>query len=168
MSASENPPGVPRWLPEQTLLDVIRHIPTPSIDLVVVNTRGEVLLGYRTNEPAKDSWFVPGGRITKDEPLAAAFARIARTELGLELDYHTDARLLGVYEHFYDTNFAGVDGITTHYVVLAHRVDLPEGTDIHPDAQHGEMRWWPVEEMATDPAVHPYTREYGELLRKRG
>ena len=46
------------------------------------NARGEVLLGLRTNEPAKDRYFVPGGMITKNEQLAEAFARIVKNETG--------------------------------------------------------------------------------------
>jgi colanic acid biosynthesis protein WcaH len=40
-------------------------------------------MGWRENEPAKRTWFVPGGRIRKDEKIADAFERIIRTETGL-------------------------------------------------------------------------------------
>lgn len=146
-------------------LQVVRHAPLVSIDLVVENAAGEVLLGLRNNEPAKGYWFVPGGSIRKGERLADAFAQVARDELGLSLKIG-DARFLGVFEHLYDTNFAEVPGVGTHYVVLAYRVTLPDGAAPRPDAQHGAMRWWPWDRIVADPAVHPYTRAYAGPARE--
>lgn len=49
------------------------------------NTQGQVLLGQRLNRPAQGYWFVPGGRIHKDETMTQAFARLTKEELGVEL-----------------------------------------------------------------------------------
>jgi colanic acid biosynthesis protein WcaH len=40
-------------------------------------------MGWRGNDPARGTWFVPGGRIRKNEKIADAFERIIRTETGL-------------------------------------------------------------------------------------
>jgi hypothetical protein len=48
---------------------VVRLAPLVSIDLIIRNARGEVLLGLRNNEPAKGLFFVPGGIIRKQERL---------------------------------------------------------------------------------------------------
>ena len=37
------------------------------MDIIIINRKKEVLLGKRTNEPAKNTWFVPGGCIRKNE-----------------------------------------------------------------------------------------------------
>lgn len=140
-------------------LHVVRHAPLVSVDLIVENARGEVLLGLRNNEPARGAWFVPGGRVRKGERIAEAIGRVAGAELGVRVDPGA-AAFVGVFEHLYDTNFAGAPGFGTHYVALAYRIRLPEGAAIRGDAQHGELRWWPVATAATDPAVHPYTRAY--------
>jgi colanic acid biosynthesis protein WcaH len=140
-------------------LRVVRNAPLVAVDLIVENARGEVLLGLRENEPARGTWFVPGGVVRKDERLADAIARVAVAELGVAVDPGA-AWFMGVFEHLYDTNFAGAEGFGTHYVVLAYRLRLPEGADIRPDAQHGALRWWPVAAAAADPAVHPNTRAY--------
>lgn len=149
--------------PRETFIEIVRHTPLVSIDLVVSNGRGEVLLGLRENEPARGYWFVPGGRICKDERIPAAFARITRDELGRALPYE-EAEFLGVYEHLYDRNFADEPGFGTHYVVLAHRVRWPEEVAVRSDDQHRELRWWPVERMAQDAGVHEYTRVYAAAL----
>jgi colanic acid biosynthesis protein WcaH len=122
------PPHVPPRLPPSLLshaeLDtVIRLAPLIAIDLIIRNARDEVLLGLRKNEPAKGCYFVPGGVILKNERLADAFARLIKNETdhAARLD---DARLIGVYEHFYDNNRSGNGGYGTHYVVLGYEFSM--------------------------------------------
>ena len=106
---------------DQKLLQVIDSTPLVSIDLILQNSMGEVLLGKRTNRPALNSWFVPGGRIRKNERIAEAFKRISLKELGCELSLE-NAELLGGFDHIYEDNYLNQKGINTHYVVLAYRV----------------------------------------------
>ena len=146
-------------LDSATFLKIVELTPLVSIDLIVFNDKDEVLLGYRKNRPARDSWFVPGGKILKDERIHQAFRRISQAELGLELDPAL-ANFKGVYEHLYRDNFAGVEGISTHYIVLAHEFSLPAGTRIKGDEQHAELRWWQVADLLADPAVHENTKDY--------
>jgi colanic acid biosynthesis protein WcaH len=146
-------------------LQVVRLSPMVSIDIIVRNPRGEVLLGLRANEPAKGTWFVPGGRVLKNESLDAAFGRITRVELGVSLS-RADARLLGPYEHLYGRNFANAPGIGTHYVALAHEIEVAQGISAPADDQHGEFRWWRVEDLLNSPDVHPYTKAYFQLATR--
>ena len=73
------------FLSQEDFATVVRSTPLISIDLIVENERGEFLLGKRTNRPAQGFWFVPGGRVQKDETLANAFERLTLAELGLQL-----------------------------------------------------------------------------------
>lgn len=145
-------------LPPEQWLEVVARAPLCSIDLILRDPRGRVLLGLRNNEPARGCWFVPGGCIRKNERIAEAFARIAADELGLQARLE-DARLLGVYEHFYDRNFAGVAGITTHYVVQAYEMRLMSAA-VQADAQHSELRWFEVDALLDSAAVHENTKVY--------
>jgi len=70
------------YLDTKTFKTVIASTPLIAIDLIVVNERKEILLGKRLNQPAKNYWFVPGGRILKNETLDNAFKRLTLTELG--------------------------------------------------------------------------------------
>jgi colanic acid biosynthesis protein WcaH len=142
-----------------TFLKIVELTPLVSIDLIVFNDSGEVLLGYRRNRPAQDSWFVPGGKILKDERIPSAIRRISLAELGLELDPAL-AKFKGVYEHLYGDNFAGAEGISTHYIVLAHEFHLPAGARINGDDQHAELRWWKAVDLLVAPAVHENTKAY--------
>ncbi len=49
-------------LDDEKFLEIIDLSPLVSIDLIVYNDKNEVLLGKRANRPAKDYWFVPGGK----------------------------------------------------------------------------------------------------------
>ena len=147
-------------LSESDFRDVVRNTPLVSIDLVIADPSGAILMGWRENEPAKGTWFVPGGRIRKDERIADAFGRIIRTETGLVKSL-TDSRFGGAYEHLYATNCFGEAGFGTHYCVLAYVVRLGERPDITHDRQHAGVAW-----LAPSSAdIHPYSRVYFDLLR---
>ena len=150
-------PPVRQLLPRQEFLEVVRLAPLVSIDLIVRDAAGRVLLGRRSNRPAQGWWFVPGGSIRKDETLDAAFTHIARAELGLELRREA-AQLLGVYEHFYPDNAGGED-FGTHYVVLAHTLELDAGL-APPLEQHEDYRWLTPAELLRSAGVHYNTKAY--------
>jgi colanic acid biosynthesis protein WcaH len=118
-----------------------------------------VLVGRRTNEPAKGSLFVPGSRISKNEAKAAAFRRITREELGRELSIE-EGRFLGVYEHFYPTNRYELPGFGTHYVVMAFELALVLDPATLPQDQHAEYLWLTPEELLAHPEVHANTKAY--------
>lgn len=146
-------------LPKEVLIEVVRSAPLVSIDLIARRPDGAVLLGYRRNRPAQGFWFVPGGRILKGERMAEALVRIVRRELGEAVPV-TGWRGAGVFEHLYDDNFAGVEGVGTHYVVLPHCLDVSADVVLAPDDQHDALQWFPVPELLARADVHPYTKAY--------
>jgi len=137
---------------------VVASTPLISIDLVVYNAQGQVLLGQRLNRPAKGDWFVPGGRICKDESMAVAFSRLVQEELGLTRTIQ-DAQFIGPFEHFYSDNFSGVD-FSTHYVVLGYRLQVDIDLDSLPQEQHHHYRWFDVSELLASDEVHLHTKWY--------
>ena len=145
---------------KKDFIEVVRLTPLVSIDLIVRNARGQVLLGWRKNQPAKDTWFVPGGRIRKeDEGIPSAFKRVSRKELKVELDIQ-DAEFLGVYEHRYDTNVAEKPGFGTYYIVLAYQADLDVDLDSLPKDQHSNYQWFYVDDLRNCSNVHQNVKNY--------
>ncbi|WP_310633026.1 GDP-mannose mannosyl hydrolase [Paraburkholderia sp.] len=142
------------------LLDVVRLAPLVAIDLIVVDAQGRVLLGQRRNRPARGTWFVPGGRIRKEERLDAAFTRIVETELGIAGMQRAAARFGGVYEHLYPDNFAAENGIGTHYVVLAYAFTLDSTVPVGRFDQHSQYAWLTPEEILARDDVHANTKAY--------
>jgi len=140
-------------------ISIVESTPLVSIDLVIIAPDGKALLGRRLNKPAKDYWFVPGGRIRKNERIGEAFVRICETELGTALPFD-QARLLGAYDHIYDDNFSGLNEVNTHYVVLGYMLVVRQDIHFTHDAQHDRFRWWGIEELLADPLVHQNTKNY--------
>jgi colanic acid biosynthesis protein WcaH len=144
-------------LPPDKFLQIVEATPLVSVDLIIRNPAGEILLGKRNNPPAQDFWFVPGGRIRKNEQISEALQRVCRAELHADL---AKATLLGVYDHLYEDNFLNQPGIGTHYVVLGFECALQQGQTVRPDPQHSEVRWWPIPALLENSAVHENTRRY--------
>jgi colanic acid biosynthesis protein WcaH len=153
-------------LSREDFLVVVRNAPLVSIDLIVRDAQGRVLLGLRNNRPARGWWFVPGGVVRKDERLEQAFRRISEAELGT-IRERAAARFIGPYEHLYEDNFAGEPDFGTHYVVLAWELGLPADAGALPRQQHRDYRWVSVDELGLDPAIHPNTRAYAASLTQR-
>ena len=148
------------YLSKEKFSGVIALTPLVSIDLLVKNSEGKFLLGYRNNKPAQGNWFVPGGRILKNESMDQAFQRLCNEELGIDC-CRNQAQFLGPYEHFYsDCVFS--DDITTHYVVLGYQIKLNHSLSQLPSEQHDLYRWFTKEEMLTNKDVHVHSRWYVE------
>lgn len=144
---------------DKEFLKIIDSTPLVSIDLIIENQNEKILLGKRVNRPAQDYWFVPGGRIVKNEKLASAIKRISSTELG-ETILMPDVQLLGAFDHIYKDNFLNESSINTHYVVLAYKINCKSNFEIKPDNQHSEIKWWSKHDLLNNPDVHQNTKNY--------
>ena len=142
----------------ETFKTVVASTPLVSIDLIVRNSQGQVLLGLRNNRPAQGFWFVPGGRICKDETMGFAFSRLTEGELGVKAEID-QACFIGPYQHFYSDNFSGED-FSTHYVVLGYELTLDIDLTSLPADQHHDYRWFSVEELLASDLVHQHTKDY--------
>ncbi|NMM38077.1 MAG: GDP-mannose mannosyl hydrolase [Glaciimonas sp.] len=154
-----------QFLPAELFANVVAHAPLVAIDLIVTDAQGAVLLGLRNNPPAQGYWFVPGGRIRKNETIDTAFMRIAEDELGYAMHIGR-SRLMGVFEHFYDVNFAGVTGASTHYIVFAYQLQTEYPLLALSRQQHSQTVWMQPDQAKQHPLVHPYTHAYFELATK--
>ena len=149
-------------LDTKTFKTVIENTPLVSIDLCLV-CDGQVLLGKRTNEPLKDEWFTPGGRIHKNETWQHALLRIVKAELGLCDTAVEDFALMGMWDHFYN-NSALDQNTSTHYVNLPHYAEFKSKPQIVLDDQHGEFKWFDLSVVSNDEKFHPYMRNYSSWL----
>ncbi|EHI9274472.1 GDP-mannose mannosyl hydrolase [Vibrio vulnificus] len=147
------------FLSKQRFSQVIESTPLVSIDLVIEDETGQVLLGERLNRPAQGFWFVPGGRILKNEKLEDAFSRLTQEELGQEFEL-SQAKLLGPYTHLYDDNVFGNE-FTTHYVAIAYKlIVIRSDLNLPMDVQHSRYRWCDKYELLISDNVHTHTKWY--------
>jgi colanic acid biosynthesis protein WcaH len=137
---------------------IAANVPVVSVDLLV-HHNGGLLLGKRTNKPAKGEYFVPGGTVLKGEGRREAVHRVATAELGCDVLIDDE---LGVYDHRYDS--AASDGVDSkHYLATAYIV-TPTAETFMEDDQHEEFRTF----TAPFPSLHRYVARYVRDLRRNG
>lgn len=158
---------LPGFIPKDKYLEIMKYTPLISTDIVVFNSQGEVLLGKRTTEPAKNEWFVPGGRLRINETCHAAITRIAVQELGIILDKKMPnqhrPKPLGVYHQTYNSNFENND-YGAHYITFAYTLELEDSMSVNylptPDYQHSEFKWWSISDLLKSDKVNIYCKNY--------
>lgn len=158
------------FLDSETFKTVIKSAPLVSIDLCLL-FEDEMLLGKRNNEPLKDEWFTPGGRIRKNERWQNALRRIALSELGLSIDNLRTFELMGIWDHFYQNSYFDQD-ISTHYVNLPHFTQLEHKPELLMDDQHRKLGWFKLSRVATGEEFNIHIRNYAlyliEMVSKHG
>lgn len=84
-------------LSKEDFLKSFEFAPRLAIELLIENPKGELLLIKREHEPFIGDWHVPGGFLLKDEPINDCIRRLAKEELGLEINPKKTERL-GLFE----------------------------------------------------------------------
>jgi ADP-ribose pyrophosphatase YjhB (NUDIX family) len=112
----------------------------PSVNVVVVNDAGEILMIRRTDN---DNWAVPGGAIDLGESVAQAAVRETREESGIECDI---TGIVGIYSDpkhvlLYTSNGEVRQEFS---IVLTAR---PLSGQPTPSSETSEVRWVPVSEV---------------------
>lgn len=64
---------------------IYSKVPRLCVDIVIKTDRG-ILMTLRDIEPYKDLWHIPGGTVLYSETIEEAVKRIARQELGIEVE----------------------------------------------------------------------------------
>lgn len=148
------------YTPKQDYLNVIKNNQLIALDLIIINQKNEVLLGYRNNNPAKNTWFTFGSRLFKEEFFHDACERISSNELGINIKLK-DCVKHGVYHHNYPNNFDN-DDFGTNYIVFAFVYKVNENIidSINGDNQHNMYKWFSVENIKNEDNVHEYVKNY--------
>jgi ADP-ribose pyrophosphatase YjhB (NUDIX family) len=124
----------------------------PSVNVVVVNDAGEILMIRRTDN---DNWAVPGGAIDLGESVAQAAVRETREESGIECEI---TGIVGIYSDpkhviLYTSNGEARQEFS---IVLTAR---PLSGQPTPSSETSEVRWVPVSE------VRDYTMDRSMRIR---
>lgn len=81
-------------IPNDEYKKILENIPICCVDLIIKGKKG-VLLVLRADEPLKNFWWIPGGRIYKGEKIENAVIRKAYEETGLKVKIEKN---MGTYE----------------------------------------------------------------------
>jgi ADP-ribose pyrophosphatase YjhB (NUDIX family) len=99
-------PALPSgWLPKAEYDAIFSRVPRLCVEVVIVDAERGVLLTLRDIPPSAGAWHIPGGTVLFAEPVVDAVQRVARFELGLDVEV---GELLGYIEYPSHYN-AGLD-----------------------------------------------------------
>ena len=136
----------------------VKNLPIIAIDLIIQNKNSEILMGKRLNNPAKNFFFVPGGRVLKNEKINDAFERISLDEIG-RINKIEDATFLNYYEHFYPNSIWEIEKISTHYIVLAFKLNSNKNDKFDLNNQHKDFKWISKKNQ-NNYKIHKYSLNY--------
>jgi len=152
------------FLSDEEWMFSVKNLPIIAIDLIIKNKKSEILMGRRLNNPAKNFFFVPGGRIFKNEKIKDAFERVSLDELGKTYQIK-DSKFINYFEHFYPNSLWRDKNITTHYVVLAFELNSGPNDEFNLNTQHNEFEWISKENYKIF-KIHKYSLDYLNNKRK--
>ncbi len=109
------------YAPREVFEQILEWAVIPTFDLVVV-VGDQVAIVRRKIAPYRNVWALPGLRMLKGESIDDCLARIARQELGIDVDVANKV-LLGQYVGRFATEHQRQD-LSTGYVVRALSADI--------------------------------------------
>lgn len=136
---------------------ILENMPVCCVDLII-NHNKKVLLIKRKNKPVKGQWWVPGGRVYKNEKLGEAVIRKAKEELGIEVKIE---RELGIYETFFDKGPFPNLKTGVHTLNITFIVKPLENQEIKLDRASSEYKW--IDKIEEN--HHPYIKQ---VLKESG
>ena len=148
-----------KFLSNDEFKSIIQLTPLVAFDMII-EYDNKILLGKRINNPAKSFYFIPGGRILKNETISSACKRLTKVELGFEINLNKFTFHMNT-QHIYENNFFNNE-FKTHYVCLCYKYNLnkEEYEKINIDSQHEETKWMSVNELLSVQTVHINTKNY--------
>ena len=114
----------------------------PSVNVVVVNDAGEVLMIRRSDN---DNWAVPGGAIDLGESMVEAAVRETREETGIDCEI---SGLVGIYSDPKHVLLYTSNGeVRQEFSILLTAVAT--GGQPTPSSESSDVRWVPREDLAS-------------------
>lgn len=118
---------------------IMEYMPVVCVDGLIINENREFLLVKRKNEPLKNEYWLPGGRLHKNEKLEEAIKRKMTEELNIEVEI---IKSLGYFEEFFDNTVQEVNG-GFHALSIVFLLKL-KNANIKLDNQSTDWKWFKV------------------------
>lgn len=126
------------FLSDEDYYKFLSTMPIVCVDcLVRRKSDGKYLLVKRKNEPLKDLYWVPGGRLHKNEKLVDAVKRKMKEEIGVDVEI---LKHIGYFEEFFEKTEQNAQG-GVHSISMVYLVE-PKSEDIKLDDQSDDWGWF--------------------------
>ena len=137
-------------IPNKEYKYILENMPVFCVDMILCKDK-KVLLAKRKNNPGKGKWWVPGGRILKNEKINDAVIRKMKEEMGIKAKIKKDT---GIYEYFSKSGFFPDLISGTHNIAQVFVVEMDgENQRINLDSQGVECKWISDVEESLDPYI---------------
>lgn len=122
------------WIPEEEYNHLKKTIPIPCVDLIVTNNQQKILLVKRKNEPAKGSWWFPGGRVLIGESRDLAALRKLKEECGVNAKKAIEWATFDIFLEDKEENYI------SHAISTFFLINETEG-NVYLDEQSSDYAW---------------------------
>jgi len=149
-----------KLIPKKLYGQIQRVMPIPCVDLIISNLAGQVLLIKRKDEPAKNQWWFPGGRVHFLELRKDAAKRKLKEECGLKAAEFVE---IGTFDLILAVpgKRAYTHGITTLFHI---RSVGPKPVEL--DGQSWQAQWKKADEWLSL-GLHPFVASGIKLVKPR-
>jgi colanic acid biosynthesis protein WcaH len=148
------------WVSDEEYKRINEVIPIVSINLLV-NFENKVLLVYRNNEPAKGEWWIPGGRIIKNETFQETISRLT-TNFGIEQESIIEIKQLHAHE-FIRTEKNENENENYHHVSIVFLLKVNEKPNL---PNNIKQKWTNEIDSNLDPYVQGILKENFSIILK--
>ena len=141
-------------IPSTEYKKILDNMPIACVDLLIYDgnkSNAKFLLVLRKDEPAKNEWFVPGGRIFKNEKIEDAAKRKAFEELGIKIKLE---KQIGCYDLFFEKGIFPDIKDGTHTISVVYLATLEKNQKIKLDKTSLDYKWF-----SKNDKLHPYVRK---------
>ena len=142
-----------RQLSKKTFKTILDNAPLLCVDIVAEH-KGKYLLVKRKNRPFKGTFWLPGGRVIKNETIVEAVKRKMKEETGLNVKI---LQPLGYFEYFFKDHELNLKN-GYHPVSIVYLVELPS-LRVNLDSQ--SSNWKLVKNLPKKFAIKPFNK-YGK------
>jgi len=122
-------------IPELEYKKILEILPIVCVDVLIIYDK-KCLLLYRTNEPAINQYWLPGGRIYKFESIKDAAIRKAKEETNLDCEF---VKVISVEESI----FPKTENMTTdiHTINVCCHMTVSNIDNLKFDKYHSDFIW---------------------------
>ncbi len=108
---------------------IIKSVPILCVDLIIIYNN-KFLLIKRKQEPLKDEWWVPGGRVFLGEKIEEAAKRKLKQEVGI--DVNNEFKFYALYQDFF--NNSSIDSHLYHTLSIVFKINIDNVDNINIDS----------------------------------
>lgn len=129
--------SIVRQLPKELYTQAVKNLPIVCVDVFVLNmSKKEYLLVLRENQPAKNMYWLPGGRMYKGESFFTSAQRKCFEEVGLQV---SPVQVLDVYSTIFSDSAWECSTQTINIAVLV--LCDADNSKLTIDKLHSEFKW---------------------------